>query len=86
MLNRLKKDIELLKLYDDTIQDQLNSGIIEQIKNQKEKLFEEQKVHYILSHGVIREDKSTTESKIVYDCSAHEKEDPTSINCCLEKD
>lgn len=36
-------------------------------------------------HGVIIEDKVTTKLRIVYDGSAHEKEDHTSINIYLRQ-
>ena len=42
-------------------------------------------VHVLPHHPVVREDKSTTKVRVVYDGSAHTKDNPVSINNCLEQ-
>ena len=82
LLRHLQENKELLAKYDCIIQEQLEAGVIE-IVDPKE--MSDRKTHYMPDHGVIRENKSTTKLRIVYDGSAHEKEDHTSINSCLRQ-
>ena len=74
---RLIKDPKLLIEYDRIIQDQLQKGIIELVKEtQPENLnssstdSEGKPVHYIPHHAVIRQERSTTKVRVVYDGSA----------------
>ena len=59
-LKRLRKDPEILKEYDSIIQDQLQSGIIEQVDCAKRP--DVGRVHYLPHHGVVRRDALTTKS------------------------
>ena len=82
LLQHLKKNKELLARYDRIIQEQLEDGVIEPVDpNGKGGT----KIHYMPHHGVVRENKATTKLRIVYDGSAHLKNDPTSINSCLKQ-
>ena len=79
LLERLKREPEVLKEYDTVIKDQLNKSIVEIVD--KEDVGELGKVHYIPHHAVIRRDKETTKLRIVYDASA--KTSGPSLNECL---
>jgi len=68
----------MLKQYDSAIRSQLQQGIIEFV-SEPDKPFGP--VHYLPHHPVIREDKTTTKLRIVYDASA--KQDGLSLNECL---
>ena len=82
LLCRLKQDSTVLKEYDDTIKEQLKKGIIENVPPDRPA---EGKIHYLPHHAVVRQDKSTTKVRIVYDASARSGNDP-SLNDCLMKD
>ncbi|KAL3998738.1 Pao retrotransposon peptidase family protein [Acanthocheilonema viteae] len=59
----------ILRLYDETIQDQLRSGIIEEVHPKDEIGV----IHYLPHHEVLTPNKATTKLRIVYDASAHLK-------------
>ena len=69
----------MLQSYDATIKDQLNKGIVEEVDDMDQPV--PGATHYIPHHAVIRQDKSTTKLRIVYDASA--KQDGPSLNDCL---
>ena len=81
-LKGLKKDPPLLKEYDRIINEQLQSGIIEQVYPS---LVEphDQRVHYLSHHPVVHEDATTTKVRIVMDASANITADAPSLNECL---
>lgn len=62
----LKQDTELMKKYDSLFKEQKDLGIIEEV-SESPALGE---THYIPYHLVIREDHSTTKSRIVFDASS----------------
>ncbi|VDM98123.1 unnamed protein product, partial [Onchocerca ochengi] len=59
----------ILHLYNETIQDQLRSAIIEEV-HPKDKIGV---IHYLPHHEVLTPNKATTKLRIVYDASAHLK-------------
>ena len=79
LLHRLKGTPDLLRMYDDVIQEQLKLGIVVPV-DESEKCGEH-RVHYLPHHAVIRSDKSTTKVRVVYDASA--KVEGPSLNECL---
>ncbi len=79
LLHRLRQRPTVLKSYDATIKDQLNRGIVEEVDDAVQS--GPGMTHYIPHHVVIRQDKSTTKLRIVYDASA--KQDGPSLNDCL---
>lgn len=79
---KLKKEPELLEEYNKSIEDQLATGIIEQVPL-SDKDNNEQNVHYLPHHGVIRKDKVTTKLRVVYDGSATTTMRQHSLNDCL---
>ena len=81
LLRRLKQDPAILKEYDDIIQDQLRSGIIEAVPAGESP---PKATHYLPHHAVVRRDKSTTKVRVVYDASAKSASGP-SLNDCLLK-
>ena len=82
MLNlhqKLKNNPDLLKAYNDIFIEQKQNGIIEEVMSQ-DKLGE---THYTPDHPVIRDDKITTKTCIVFDASA--RDNGPSLNDCLYK-
>ena len=82
LATRLKKEPELLAQYDQIIQEQLQSGIIEKVPDSE--LSNHEDAHFLPHHGVLRSDRTTTKLRIVYDGSAKCPETNQSINDCLE--
>ena len=80
-LKRLRKDPEILKEYDSVIQDQLQSGIIEQVDCAKRP--DVGRVHYLPHHGVTRRDFLSTKLRVVFDASAKPSSNSPSLNKCL---
>lgn len=63
---RFKKDPEVKSRYSEVIHEYLNLGHMEKIQNGDDKL---SKAVYLPHHAVIREDKSTTKVRVVFDAS-----------------
>ena len=80
LLCRLRQDPEILKEYDRTIKDQLEKGIIEAVPDGES---QPAQTHYLPHHPVVRQDRTTTKLRVVYDASA--KSDGPSLNECLHK-
>ena len=79
LLRRLKQNPPLLAEYDSVIRDQLSRGIIEVVNNTSSDGHE--RIHYLPHHGVVRQDKTTSKLRSVYDASA--KTNGPSLNDCL---
>ncbi|XP_060551271.1 uncharacterized protein LOC132712851 [Ruditapes philippinarum] len=77
VLSKLQRKPEMMKLYDNVIEDQKQKGIIEKVDN---KTRENGLVHYIPHHAVVTPSKSTTKLRIVYDASAKTKQSDKSLN------
>ena len=67
---KLSKTPDILREYENIIQEQLAAGIIENIPNQSFEELNNEDVHYLPHHGVIRKNRETTKLRIVYDGSA----------------
>ena len=80
---KLNKTPEVLKEYDDIIQEQLASGIIEKVPNPEVERRNKENVHYLPHHAVIRQNRETTKLRIVYDGSAKSPGQDRSLNDCL---
>ena len=78
LLRRLKQSPEILREYSAIIQNQLEQGIVEVVK---EDGVSSGTVHYLPHHAVVRRDKDTTKVRVVYDASA--KVNGPSLNDCL---
>ncbi|XP_078374406.1 uncharacterized protein LOC144657946 [Oculina patagonica] len=81
--HKLRRDQELLKEYDKIIKEQLQLGIIEEVKPETDDKFSET-VHYLPHHAVLRRDRETTKVRVVYDGSAKSPGNKYSLNDCLE--
>ena len=79
LLNRLRKEPQVLLEYDAVIRDQIEKGIVEEVHQPTSG--EAGKVHYLPHHAVIRRDKETTKLRIVYHASC--KSNGVSLNDCL---
>ena len=77
LLHRLKHKPTVLQEYDQTIKTQLESGVIEVVPDGE---LQTTQVHYLPHHPVVREDKSTTKLRVVYDASA--RDEGPSLNDC----
>ena len=76
----LSRKPEQLMKYDRVIKDQLDKGSIETV-DQSEKIQPCHQIHYLPYHWGLREDKSTTKLRIVYNASA--RKNGTALNDCL---
>ena len=81
-LARLKSKPDILQQYDDVIKDQLNSGVIELVDKSRDQEVIPGTVHYIPHKEVVKEDRTTTKLRVVYDASAKSQNEP-SLNDCL---
>ena len=77
-LNKLRRNPEILKLYDSIIQDQEKRGFIERVSDHPNN-----NVHY-LPHRHVKKESITTPIRIVYDCSCRESANSVSLNDCLQ--
>ena len=80
---QLSKTPDILREYENIIQEQLAAGIIENIPNQSSEKLNDEDVHYLPHHGVIRKNRETTKLRIVYDGSAKSPGQQLSLNDCL---
>ena len=80
LLHRLRQDPDILREYDRTIKEQLEKGIIEALPDEGSTAIS---FHYLPHHAVVRQDRSTTKLRIVYNASA--KSGGPSLNECLYK-
>ena len=69
----------VLQQYDNVIQDQLKKGMIQPVQDLEDT--QEEKVHYLPHHAVIRQDRETTKLRVVYDSSAKCQGVPSLNNC-----
>ena len=80
--NNLMKTPALSESYDKIIKKQIQEGIVESVDNSKGSP-DIGSITYVPHRPVVKEDKSTTKVRIVYDCSA--KAGEWSLNECLFK-
>ena len=78
LTKRFKNDRSLLKKYNDIINDQFQSKIIEHASVQHET----GGTHYLPHRPIIRENKKTTKTRMVFDASSKSKYSK-SLNGCL---
>ena len=79
LVRKLWKDPSTLQKYDDTIKEQVELGIVEQVSE----MDATEKVHYLPRMAVVREEAETTKVRVVYDASCKDKQFGTSLNDCL---
>ena len=79
LTTKLKSRPDMMKRYNNVIQEQLEKNIIEKVDRYRQDGIK----HYIPHHAVVRPDKSTTKLRIVYDASAKTNPDDKSLNECL---
>ena len=75
---------ELLQEYNQIIQQQIQDGIVEKVPDEEIENADNESVHYLPHHGVVRRDRETTKLRIVYDGSAKPPDREYSLNDCLE--
>ena len=78
LFKRLKRTPDLLMKYDSVIREQLELGVVVPVGDGEGGA---NRVHYMPHHAVVRQDKTTTKLRVVYDASA--KSDGLSLNDCL---
>lgn len=79
LLHRLKQHPAVMHEYDETIQNQLQQGIVEEVSEPDNPV--SGIVHYLPHQAVVRTDKETTKVQIMYDALA--KSTGSSLNECL---
>ena len=81
LINRMKRNPDLVEKYTEIIEEQLKRGIIEMVspKVQSNNAIK----HYIPHHAVINPSKATTKVRIVYDVSAKTRPEHWSLNECM---
>ena len=82
LLKRLNSEPQILHQYDNVIKEQLATGIVNLVNDDERDTVEPGKVHYIPHREVLREDRSTTKLRVVYDASSKQK-GQMSLNECL---
>jgi hypothetical protein len=80
LLRKLRHTPELLREFDNIINEQLQNQIVVPVRASEG----ERRLHYIPHHAVIRMHKVTTKVRIVYDASA-KRNNGVSLNSCLHK-
>ena len=80
---KVGKAPDILHEYENIIQEQLAVGIIGKIPDQSSKELNNEDVHFVPHHGVIRKNRETTKLRIVYDGSAKSPGQQLSLNDCL---
>ncbi len=75
---------EVLNEYDQIVREQLKNGIVEIVPDNEVSNVNDDCVHYLPHHAVIRRDRETTKLRIVYDGSAKPPDRDYSLNDCLE--
>jgi len=78
LLRHLRQDPPTLWEYNYIIQDQIQKGVVEVVKDPETS---PRKTHYLPHHAVIQKDKETMKWTIIYDASA--KSNGPSLNNCL---
>ena len=86
LFRRLTHDPYIFREYVDIIQDQSNKGIIDVVPAQEsgKVVASSNRVRYVPHHAVVRQDKTMTKVRIVYDASA-KSGNCQSLNKCLLK-
>ena len=81
LINRMKRNPDLVEKYTEIIEEQLKRGIIEMVspKVQSNNTIK----HYIPHHAVINPSKATTKVRILYDASAKTRPEHSSLNECM---
>jgi len=79
LLKRLRQTPEIFHQYNAVIRDQVNKGMVEAVIKPKKKTVRQ--IHYLPHHAVLREDKTTTKLRVVYDALA--KMSGPALNDCL---
>ena len=82
LYSRLKEHPDILKEYDNIIQEQEKMGIIEEVPKteQTNEFYKNNDCHFIPHHGVCRKDRETTKLRIFFDGSAKTSERELSMN------
>ena len=83
LLKHMKQMHELLTKCNETIQDQLEKGIIEKVDTNLQISEKTPKKHYVPHHVIITPSKFTTKIRILYDGSVKTKKDTKSLNRCF---
>ena len=78
LTKKFNRDQSLYERYDAVIQDYLNEGIVEEVTEEKSI----GPMYYMPHHAVVKEERTTTKVRIVFDASSHEGNSP-SLNQCL---
>ena len=79
----MKSKPDILQQYDDVIKDRLNSGVVELVEKSSDQEVIPGTVHYIPHKEVVKEDRTTSKVRVVYDASAKSQNEPRLNDCLL---
>ena len=80
LVNRLKRDPEILEQYDNVIRDQIENKVVEIVGRENDNV-PENKCHYLTHHPVIRKEAVSSKLRIVYNGSLRVGNNPSLNNC-----
>nr|CAD2202373.1 unnamed protein product [Meloidogyne enterolobii] len=80
--DKQKKNPHHLALYEQTFADQVEKGIIEEIPRNQD---DGGQIHYLTHFPIVREDKTFTKFRIVFNASGKSRKDNPSLNDCLHQ-
>ena len=81
--NRLKRNNAKAEEYSKAIAQYVKEGFDEEIRSNDNNIISE-RIRYLPHHAVYREEKSTTKTRIVFDASAYEGDEPSLNDCILQ--
>lgn len=81
---RMLHHSELMKEHDQIIQEQTRNSIVENVPDDEINNEDNDTIHYLPHHAVIRRDRKTTKLRNVYDGSAKTQDREYSLNDSLE--
>ena len=84
LTNRLKGKPDVLRHYNDVIKEQLEAGVVEKVEYNEQFLNTPGSVFYNPHREVLREDRSTTKLRVVYDARS-KRNGEASLNDCQDQ-
>lgn len=79
LVRKLQRHPTLYNRYNEVIQEYLSDGIVELVHSKSS----DNPIYYLPHHAIVREQRTTTKLKIVFDASAHEKNSLSQNECLL---
>lgn len=74
LVRKLQRNSTLYNRYNEVIQEYLSEGIVEIVHSKSP----DNPIYYLPHHAIVREQRTTTKLRVVFDASVHEKKVSTS--------